>query len=190
MRDGPLDMRMDPDSGTSASEWLATVDERELKQVLRKYGEEKNAARIARAVVSARQVAPISRTAQLARIVEEASPRRGQKIHPATRTFQAIRIAVNKELEQLEAVLAQSVDVMKQGARLCVISFHSLEDRIVKRFMRQASRETEQYRGMPDVPEEFRPRLRTVGKAISATDDEVDANRRARSAHLRIAERI
>jgi 16S rRNA (cytosine1402-N4)-methyltransferase len=190
MRDGPLDMRMDPDSGTSASEWLAIVDERELKQVLRKYGEEKNAARIARAVVSARQVAPISRTAQLARIVEEASPRRGQKIHPATRTFQAIRIAVNKELEQLEAVLAQSVDVMKQGARLCVISFHSLEDRIVKRFMRQASRETEQYRGMPDVPEEFRPRLRTVGKAISATDDEVDANRRARSAHLRIAERI
>ena len=189
MRDGPLDMRMDPDSGTSASEWLATVDERELKQVLRKYGEEKNAARIARALVGARQVAPISRTAQLARIIEEASPRRGQKIHPATRTFQAIRIAVNKELEQLEAVLTQSVDVMKQGARLCVISFHSLEDRIVKRFLREASRETEQYRGMPDVPEEFRPKLRTVGKAISATDDEVDANRRARSAHLRIAER-
>jgi 16S rRNA (cytosine1402-N4)-methyltransferase len=189
MRDGPLDMRMDPDSGRSASEWLATVDEQELKYVLRKYGEENNASRIARAILHAREEAPISRTAQLARIVEEAAPKRGQKKHPATKTFQAIRIAINGELEQLEAVLAQSVDVMRKGARLCVISFHSLEDRIVKRFMRDASRESEQYRGMPDVPEEFQPRLRTIGKAISATDEEIDANRRARSAHLRIAER-
>ena len=189
MRDGPLDMRMDPDSGTSASEWLATVDERELRHVLRKFGEENNAARIARAIVAAREEAPISRTAQLARIVEEASPRRGQKIHPATKTFQAIRIAVNAELEQLEAVLAQSVRVMRKGARLCVISFHSLEDRIVKRFMRDASRETEQYRGMPDVPPEFQPKLKIVGKAIQATEEEIELNRRARSAHLRIAER-
>jgi len=189
MRDGPLDMRMDTDSGTSASEWLATVDERELRHVLRKFGEENNASRIARAIVSARDEGPISRTAQLARIVEEASPRRGQKIHPATKTFQAIRIAINGELDQLKAVLAQSVNVMRQGARLCVISFHSLEDRIVKRFMRDESRETEQYRGMPDVPEEFQPKLQLVGKATSATDDEVVANRRARSAHLRIAER-
>ena len=189
MRDGPLDMRMDPDSGSSASEWLATVDERELKYVLRKYGEEDSAARIARAIVSARSEAPISRTAQLARIVEDAKPARGQKIHPATKTFQAIRIAVNEELEQLEAVLTQSVDVMRKGARLCVISFHSLEDRIVKRFMRDASRETEQYRGLPNVPEEFQPRLKLVGKAIRANDAEIKANRRARSAHLRIAER-
>ncbi len=189
MRDGPLDMRMDPDSGRSASEWLATVDERELKHVLRKFGEENNAGRIARAIVAAREEAPISRTAQLARIVEEASPRRGQKIHPATKTFQAIRIAVNAELEQLEAVLSQSVRVMRKGARLCVISFHSLEDRIVKRFMRDASRETEQYRGMPDVPPEFQPKLRIVGKAIRATEEEIELNRRARSAHLRIAER-
>ena len=189
MRDGPLDMRMDPDSGPSASEWLATVDERELKYVLRKYGEEDSAARIARAIVSARKEAPISRTAQLARIVEEAKPARGQKIHPATKTFQAIRIAVNEELEQLEAALAQSVDVMRKGARLCVISFHSLEDRIVKRFMRDASRETEQYRGLPDVPEEFQPRLKLVGKAIRANEAEIKANRRARSAHLRVAER-
>ena len=189
MRDGPLDMRMDPDSGMSASEWLATVDERDLKHVLRKFGEENNAARIARAIVAAREEAPISRTAQLARIVEEASPRRGQKIHPATKTFQAIRIAVNAELEQLEAVLAQSVRVMRKGARLCVISFHSLEDRIVKRFMRDASRETEQYRGMPDVPPEFQPKLKIVGKAIQATEEEIELNRRARSAHLRIAER-
>jgi 16S rRNA (cytosine1402-N4)-methyltransferase len=189
MRDGPLDMRMDPDSGTSASDWLAVVEERELKQVLRKYGEENNAGRIARAIVAARNESPITRTAQLARIVEVASPKRGQKIHPATKTFQAIRIAINGELEQLEAALEQSVKVMKKGARLCVISFHSLEDRIVKRFMRDASRETEQYRGMPNVPEEFRPKLRLVGKAISATDAEIVANRRARSAHLRVAER-
>jgi 16S rRNA (cytosine1402-N4)-methyltransferase len=189
MRDGPLDMRMDPDSGPSASEWLAAVDERELKHVLRKFGEENNAARIARAIVGARKEAPISRTAQLARIVEDAAPKRGQKIHPATRTFQAIRIAVNAELEQLQAVLTQSVKVMRKGARLCVISFHSLEDRIVKRFMRDASRETEQYRGMPNVPEEFQPKLRIVGKAIRANDAEIEVNRRARSAHLRIAER-
>ena len=189
MRDGPLDMRMDPGSGTSASDWLAFVEERELKQVLRKYGEESNAGRIARAIVAARNESPITRTSQLAHIVEVASPKRGQKIHPATKTFQAIRIAINGELEQLEAALAQSVRVMRQGARLCVISFHSLEDRIVKRFMRDASRETEQYRGMPNVPEEFRPKLRLVGKAISATDAETNANRRARSARLRIAER-
>ena len=189
MRDGPLDMRMDPDSGASASEWLAKVDERELKQVLRKFGEENNAARIARAIVGARKEAPISRTAQLARIIEDAAPKRGQKIHPATKTFQAIRIAVNAELEQLEAVLTHSVEVMRKGARLCVISFHSLEDRIVKRFIRNASRETEQYRGMPNVPEEFQPKLKAVGKAVRANEAEIKVNRRARSAHLRIAER-
>ena len=189
MRDGPLDMRMDPNSGTSASDWLASVEERELKYVLRKYGEENNAGRIARAITAARNEAPITRTTQLAQIVEAVSPKRGQKIHPATKTFQAIRIAINGELEQLEAALVQAVNVMRKGARLCVISFHSLEDRIVKRFMRDASREPEQYRGLPDVPEEFRPRLRLVGKAISATDAEIIANRRARSAHLRIAER-
>jgi 16S rRNA (cytosine1402-N4)-methyltransferase len=189
MRDGPLDMRMDPDTGTSASDWLAAVEERKLKQVLRKYGEENNAGRIARAIVAARTESPITRTAQLAHIVEVAAPKRGQKIHPATKTFQAIRIAINGELEQLEAALEQSVKVMKKGGRLCVISFHSLEDRIVKRFMRDASREPEQYRGMPNVPEEFRPKLRLVGKVISATDAEIGANRRARSAHLRIAER-
>jgi len=189
LRDGPLDMRMDPDAGAPASEWLATVGEKELKRVLRKYGEENDAYRIARAIVAARDAAPISRTAQLARIVEEAKPARGQRIHPATKTFQAIRIAINSELEQLESMLVQSVRVMKRGARLCVISFHSLEDRIVKRFMRDAAKEAEQYRGMPEVPEEYRPKLRVVSKPITASDDEVVANRRARSARLRIAER-
>jgi 16S rRNA (cytosine1402-N4)-methyltransferase len=189
MRDGPLDMRMDPDSGTPASEWLAAVGEQELTKVLRQFGEETNARRIAGAIVRARAEAPISRTAQLARIVEDASPRRGQKIHPATKTFQAIRIVVNDELGQIEAALRQAVNVMKRGARLCVISFHSLEDRIVKRFMRDESREPEQFRGMPNIPQEFRPRLAIVGKPITATDDEIEANRRARSARLRIAER-
>ena len=189
LRDGPLDMRMDPDSGVPASAWLATVDEQELKLVLKKFGEEKYAHRIARAIATARDAAPISRTAQLARIVEDARPARGEKIHPATRTFQAIRIAINNELGQLETVLQQSVNVLKRGGRLCVISFHSLEDRIVKRFMRDASREPEQYRGMPDVPAEYRPKLSVIGKAITATAEEIAANPRARSARLRIAER-
>jgi 16S rRNA (cytosine1402-N4)-methyltransferase len=189
MRDGPLDMRMDPDSGTPASEWLASVGEQELVRVLKRFGEETNAARIGRAIVRARAESPISRTAELARIVEEASPRRGQKIHPATKTFQAIRIVINDELGQLEAALQQAVNVMKKGARLCVISFHSLEDRIVKRFMRDESREPEQYRGMPDIPEAFRPRLAIIGKPVTATAAEIEANRRARSARLRVAER-
>jgi 16S rRNA (cytosine1402-N4)-methyltransferase len=189
LRDGPLDMRMDPDSGQSATDWLATVEKRDLTMVLKQFGEETYARRIAHAIVEARVHAPIARTAQLARIVEEARPQRGAKIHPATKTFQAIRIAINDELGQLESVLGQAVAVMKRGARLCVISFHSLEDRIVKRFMRDASREPEQYRGMPDIPEEHRPKLSVVGKPITATDDEIEANRRARSARLRIAER-
>ncbi len=189
LRDGPLDMRMDPDSGVPASEWLASVDEKTLKQTLWKYGEETHAGRIARAIVAARAEAPVSRTAQLARIVEEAKPARGEKKHPATKTFQAIRIAVNRELEQLESLLSQSVNVLRRGGRLCVISFHSLEDRIVKRFMRDASRESEQYRGMPDVPEEYRPRFKIIGKPVVATAAEIEATRRARSARLRIAER-
>jgi 16S rRNA (cytosine1402-N4)-methyltransferase len=189
MRDGPLDMRMDPESGIAASEWLAAVDEKTLRHVLRKFGEENQATRIARAIVTARSQAPISRTAQLARIVEEAAPARGKRIHPATKTFQAIRIVVNRELEQLEAVLAQAATVLRRGGRLCVISFHSLEDRLVKRFMRAGSREPEPYRGMPNIPDEFRPPFRLVGKAIVADAAETEMNRRARSARLRIAER-
>ena len=189
MRDGPLDMRMDPQSGTSARDWLATVGEFELKRVLRQFGEEPAAARIARAIIAERAVAPITSTGQLASLVESVAPKRGQKKHPATKTFQAIRIFVNRELEQLQAVLQQSVTVLRSGGRLCVISFHSLEDRIVKRFMREASLEAEQYRGLPSIPEEFRPKLKTVGKVIMATADEIAANRRARSARLRIAER-
>lgn len=189
LRDGPLDMRMDPDSGESASEWLARVEERELIKTLKQYGEEREARRIARAIVTARAREPITRTAVLARIVEEVMPRRDRKIHPATRTFQAIRIAINDELGQLEAALYASVDALKRGGRLCVISFHSLEDRLVKRFMRDASREPEQYRGMPSIPDDQRPKLRIVGKAIVASAGEIDGNARSRSARLRIAEK-
>ncbi len=189
-KDGPLDMRMDPDNGVAASDWLASVDERELVRTLKTYGEETNARRIARAIVDARKEAPILRTTELAALIEAAAPRRGQKIHPATRTFQAIRIAVNRELEQLEAALAASLGALKGGGRLSVISFHSLEDRIAKRFIRDASREPEQYRGMPEIPAEFRPKLKPVGKAHVATADEVEANPRSRSARLRVAERL
>ena len=196
LRDGPLDMRMDPDAGVSAADWLATVDERELRRVLKTYGEERFAARIARAIVAARDVAPIETTVQLADIIAAAAPAHGEKRHPATKSFQAIRVFINGELDQLESALEQSVNALRKptalrsGGRLCVISFHSLEDRLVKRFIREASRESEQYRGMPSVPEEYRPRLKAIGKLIEATAEEVSANRRARSARLRVAERL
>jgi 16S rRNA (cytosine1402-N4)-methyltransferase len=187
--DGPLDMRMDPDRGESAAAWLGKVAEKELKKVLRVYGEEESAGRIAAAIVRRRSERPISTTGDLAEVVESVVPRRGQRRHPATKTFQAIRIVVNDELRQLERALEASLDLLRQGGRLCVITFHSLEDRIVKRFMRDASREPEQYRGMPDVPAEHRPRLLLVGKPVTADDEEIGQNPRSRSARLRVAER-
>lgn len=191
LRDGPLDMRMDPEKGVSAADWLAEVSEVDLRKILKRYGEEAHAHRVARAIVAMRENTPIVRTTQLAEVVAAAVPAktRGKRKHPATKTFQAIRIVINDELGQLEAVLEQSLRVLKNGGRLCVISFHSLEDRIVKRFIRDHSREPEQYRGMPNIPVEFLPALRTIGKMITATDDEIAANVRARSARLRIAER-
>jgi 16S rRNA (cytosine1402-N4)-methyltransferase len=189
LRDGPLDMRMDPDAGISAAQWLNTANEKTLKQVLYKYGEERDAPRIARAIVAARAEAAFATTGQLANVVSSVIPAHTRKKHPATKTFQAIRIFINDELGQLEEALKQSIDLLATGGRLCVISFHSLEDRIVKRFMRDASRESEQWRGMPDVPPEFQPKLKVIGKAITATAEEVAANVRARSARLRIAER-
>ena len=188
--DGPLDMRMDPSQGVSAAEWLATVEQKELRRVLRVFGEENLAGRIARALVDARRTRPITTTAQLAEIVTSVVPRRGQKRHPATKTFQAIRMVINQELQQLERALEASIDLLRTGGRLCVISFHSLEDRMVKRFMRDASREPEQYRGMPDIPDEHRPRLRLIGRAIGADAKEIELNPRSRSARLRIAERV
>ncbi len=188
--DGPLDMRMDPASGQSAAAWLATVDEKTLKTVLKQYGEEPLAARISKAIIRERDRGPISRTAQLARIVSDAVPDRQRKRHPATRTFQAIRIYINDELDALRAALDASIDLLRSGGRLCVISFHSLEDRIVKRFMRDQSRESEAWRGMPDIPESERPPFRIVGKPIAPDVEETSTNPRARSARLRIAERL
>ncbi len=190
MRDGPLDMRMDPQSGISAAEWLADVDEKTLKKVLTNNADEKFAGPIARAIIAARSQQAIERTAQLAEVVSAAVPRRDRRKHPATKTFQAFRIQINDELKQLESALAASVRLLRSGGRLCVISFHSIEDRIVKRFMRNASREPEQYRGLPSIPAASRPPFKLVGKPISATSAEVAANIRARSAHLRIAERL
>ncbi|MFQ5546972.1 MAG: 16S rRNA (cytosine(1402)-N(4))-methyltransferase RsmH [Woeseia sp.] len=190
MRSGPLDMRMDPQTGVSAADWLAEVDEKTLKQVLKKNADEKFAGLIAREIVAARSASAIERTDQLAKIVAAAVPRREPGKHPATRTFQAIRIHINNELQQLEIALAAARDLLRTGGRLCVISFHSIEDRIVKRFMRDASREAEQYRGLPSIPDDSRPTFKLVGKPVGATAEEIAANVRARSARLRIAERL
>jgi len=188
--DGPLDMRMDPTTGSSAADWLANVKERELRKVLFEFGEERFAARIARAIVAARSLQPIRRTAELAKIVSEAVPSHGQRRHPATKTFQAIRIRINDELQQLESALRASIDLLRPGGRLCVISFHSLEDRRVKRFMRDSSREPAPWRGLPEIPQEHQPPFKVIGKMISASDEEIGMNVRARSARFRVAERL
>jgi 16S rRNA (cytosine1402-N4)-methyltransferase len=190
MQDGPLDMRMDNESGISAAQWLARATEREIADVLFKLGEEKFSRRIARAIVTTRGSQPITSTRQLAELVAGAVPTREPGKHPATRTFQAIRIHVNRELEEIEAALPQAVNLLAPGGRLCVISFHSLEDRMVKRFMRREAQGDPIYAELPDVPPHARPRLKLVGGAVMASDAEVAANPRARSAVLRVAERV
>ncbi len=188
--DGPLDMRMDPDSGQSAAEWLAEASESDIAMVLKEYGEERFAKRIARAIVRERTQAPITTTARLAKIVAEANPKWERDKHPATRSFQAIRIFINAELEELEQVLAQSVDVLAPGGRLAVISFHSLEDRRVKRFIRDEVRGGEFPPGLPVTDAQLNRRLRAVGKDIRAGEAELAVNPRSRSAVLRVAERL
>jgi 16S rRNA (cytosine1402-N4)-methyltransferase len=190
MQDGPLDMRMDYESGTSAAQWLARAGEREIADVLFRLGEERFSRRIARAIVAARAVAPIATTRQLAEVVAGAVPTREPGKHPATRTFQAIRIHVNRELEEVEAALPQAVGLLGPGGRLCVISFHSLEDRLVKRYMRREAQGDPVYAGLPHVPPHARPRLKLVGGAVMPGAAEVAGNPRARSAVLRVAERI
>jgi 16S rRNA (cytosine1402-N4)-methyltransferase len=190
LRDGPLDMRMDPEAGTSAADWLAAAPEREIARVLRDFGEERHARRIARALLQARAEAPIATTGRLARIIAAAVPGREPGKHPATRSFQAIRIFINDELGALDAALEQSLPLLKPGGRLCVISFHSLEDRRVKRFIRRHAEVAEPWRGLPDIPAHARPALRALGKAVRASEAEVAANPRARSAVLRVAERL
>jgi len=188
--DGPLDMRMDNETGMTAAAWLARAPEHEIATVIREYGEERFAKRIARAIVTARHAEPLTRTAQLAKVVAEAVPAWEPGKHPATRTFQAIRIQVNSELAEIDAALAQCIDLLNPRGRLCVIGFHSLEDGAAKRFMQRQSQEDPVYAGLPQVPPHARPRLRRVGKAVHPQDDEIRRNPRARSAILRIAERL
>lgn len=186
---GPLDMRMDPDSGVSAAEWLNAADEAEIAGVLWRHGEERSSRRIARAIVAGRAEAPFVTTTQLARVIEgvvRGEPGR----HPATRSFQAIRIHINRELEELEAGLGAARAALAPGGRLCVISFHSLEDRLVKRFLRDHSRIDPALRDLPVVPAGYLPDLSLVtSRAVRASADEIARNPRSRSAVLRAAEK-
>ncbi len=189
LHDGPLDMRMDPHSGISAAEWLADAPEREIEQVLRVYGEERRARRIARALVQARARGPIQGTRQLADLIAAAAPRREPGRHPATRSFQAIRIHVNNELEEIDTALHTALEALKPGGRLAVIAFHSLEDRRVKRFIRRETRGGDLPKDLPVTADALTPRLRPIAGPIRPGAAEVAANPRARSALLRVAER-
>ena len=188
-KDGPLDMRMDPESGESAAQWLARADEKDIADVLWTYGEEKLSRRIARAIVARRGERPLTRTAELAELIASVMPRGKDKIHPATRSFQAIRIHVNRELADLETGLDAALAALKPGGRLAVISFHSLEDRTVKQFMAKHAKAPPANRRMP-VDVAFTPTLRLVGGAHKAGKAELAANPRARSAVLRVAEKL
>lgn len=193
MRDGPLDMRMDTTKGLSAAEWLAQVTADDLAWVLKTFGEERFAKRIAQAVVSYNKFAnpKISRTLELAKIIEEAVPFKDKYKHPATRSFQAIRIFINSELDELEKALNSALSVLAPQGRLSIISFHSLEDRMVKQFMRKQSKGEAVPKGLPILESELNKNipLKTIGKAMMPTDAEIQANPRSRSAVLRVAEK-
>jgi 16S rRNA (cytosine1402-N4)-methyltransferase len=190
MRDGELDMRMDTASGISAAEWIATAGEDEMIKVLRDYGEERFAKRIVRAIIAAREETPITRTLQLAKIVTEANPAWEKHKHPATRSFQAIRIFINNELTDLERLLGNVVDQLEVGGRLVVISFHSLEDRMVKRFIRRQSEGDDVPAYIPVTESQRNRRLKIIGKATKASALEVELNPRSRSAVMRVAEKL
>lgn len=190
--DGPLDMRMDPTRGVSAAQWLASATENDIAWVLKEFGEEKCARRIARAIVADRESKPYERTqelaAMIARVVRSSDPHK----HPATRSFQAIRIYINSELEELRQALADSVEALASGGRIAVISFHSLEDRIVKNFFRNEATAPEIPRGLPVLEADIRKnvRLSIAGKPIKPTDEEISRNPRSRSAVLRVAQKL
>ena len=189
-KDGPLDMRMDPESGESAAQWLAHADEREIADVLWTYGEEKQSRRIARAIVARRAQQPLERTAELAGLINAVVPRGKDKSNPATRSFQAIRIHINRELADLEAGLDAALAALRPGGRLAVISFHSLEDRIAKQFIARHAKAPPANRRLP-VAQAFVPALADVGGgAIRADEAELAANPRSRSAVLRVAEKL
>lgn len=189
-KDGPLDMRMNPNAGMSAAQWLATAEMEDIAHVIKTLGEERFGTRIARAVVETRDASPITTTKQLADLVDKASPFREKHKHPATRTFQAIRIYINNELGDLTAGLEQAIEVLAVGGRLAVISFHSLEDRIVKRYFREQAKGDDLPAYFPVRADELNPRVKLIGKAIKASQDELAVNPRARSAVLRIVEKL
>lgn len=190
LREGPLDMRMDPRQSLSAEKWVNTAKESEIARVLKEYGEERFARRIAKAICRERAVHPISKTTQLAKIVADANPRWERRIHPATRSFQAIRIQVNDELGALHRALDQTLNVLAVGGRMLVISFHSLEDRLVKRFIQQQERGDDIPFDIPLRHDQLNIRMKRVGKPVHATDAEIESNTRSRSAVLRVAEKL
>jgi len=190
MKAGPLDMRMDDTSGQTAADWINEAGEGEIARVLKEYGEERFARRIARSIVELRSKSQITDTLQLAEIISAAIPRHEKHKHPATRSFQAIRIHINRELEELEKILQLAVGMLKKGGRLVVISFHSLEDRLVKRFMKAQSQGERLPAGLPVQFEQSNAALKLVGKAIFPTEQEVELNPRARSAVMRVAEKL
>jgi 16S rRNA (cytosine1402-N4)-methyltransferase len=189
-KDGPLDMRMNTTQPLNAANWINQADQEEIYRVIRDYGEERYAGRIATAIVKARQIEPIIRTDQLSKIVSSARPRSDEKKHPATRTFQGIRIFINDELAELTKVLPECEAVLAAGGRLCVISFHSLEDRLVKQFIQKEARGDDYPKGIPVLASAIKPRLKKISALIRADEEEVEHNPRARSARLRIAEKI
>ncbi|MGK0498847.1 MAG: 16S rRNA (cytosine1402-N4)-methyltransferase [Oceanicoccus sp.] len=190
MREGPLDMRMNPQQGQSAGQWLASAKDTEIAKVLKEFGEERYAKRLARAVVEARSQKPIETTVQLAELLKEAHPAWERGKHPATKSFQAIRIFINNELGDLEQLLDQALDVLAIGGRLVVISFHSLEDRMVKRFIKKHVRGDHLPANVPVRDDQLNKRLKQIGKTVKASDAEVAANVRSRSAIMRVAEKI
>jgi 16S rRNA (cytosine1402-N4)-methyltransferase len=189
-QEGPLDMRMNNSEGMTAADFIARAPEAEIARVIREFGEERFAKRIAGAIVEHRQQKPITRTTQLAEIVAAAVRTREPGKHPATRTFQALRIHINRELEEIDAALAGTLSALKPGGRVAVISFHSLEDTLVKRFMQRHSQEDPVFAGLPEVPAHARPKLRRIGKAIHPSEAEVKRNPRARSSIMRVAQRL
>lgn len=190
IQDGPLDMRMNPEEGQSAAQWLASASEQEIADVIYRYGEERFSRRMARALIEHRKLQPIATTLQLAEIIKQANPAWEKHKHPATRAFQGIRIHINRELEDLQSVLQQALDVLRVGGRLVVISFHSLEDRIVKQFINKQSKGDDYPAGVPVQYADLNPRVKKIGKAVKADDDEVRVNPRSRSAIMRVAEKI
>ena len=188
-KEGPLDMRMNPDSGISAAEWLTTASVEDITFVIKTLGEERFGKRIANAIVETREQTAIVSTIQLAAIVDKAIPFREKNKHPATRTFQAIRIYINNELEDLKIGLKQSLDVLGIGGRLAVITFHSLEDRIVKRYFRDEAKGDDLPSSFPITADQLNPRIKLVGKAIKASKQELEFNPRSRSAVLRVVEK-